>query len=85
MMTNEERMRKSGYRHTCSYERQKPDAVRRVSCVVPRRGLEPPSLAAYAPQAYAYTNSATWAFGGAAHTRSRPAYYSGPARITQTV
>ena len=28
---------------------------------MPWRGLEPPSLAAYAPQAYAYTNSATTA------------------------
>ncbi len=33
----------------------------RFASLVPRRGLEPPSLAAYAPQAYAYTNSATWA------------------------
>ncbi len=32
--------------------------------MVGERGLEPPSLAAYAPQAYAYTNSAT-----------RPAFY----------
>jgi len=29
--------------------------------LVPRRGLEPLSLAAYAPQAYLYTNSNTWA------------------------
>ena len=28
---------------------------------VPRAGLEPASLAAYAPQTYVYTNSTTWA------------------------
>ena len=32
------------------------------SRMVPRRGLEPLSLAAYAPQAYLYTNSNTWAY-----------------------
>lgn len=31
------------------------------SHLVPRRGLEPLSLAAYAPQTYVYTNSTTWA------------------------
>ena len=34
---------------------------RRFPTMVPRRGLEPPSLAALAPKASAYTNSATWA------------------------
>lgn len=33
-----------------------------LSASVPRRGLEPLSLAAYAPQAYLYTNSNTWAY-----------------------
>ena len=28
---------------------------------VPRRGLEPPRLATYAPQAYVFTNYTTWA------------------------
>lgn len=28
---------------------------------VPKAGLEPASLAAYAPQTYVYTNSTTWA------------------------
>ncbi len=32
-----------------------------MTYLVPREGLEPSSLAAYAPEAYAYTNSATWA------------------------
>jgi hypothetical protein len=30
-------------------------------CVVPRRGLEPPRLAALVPETSASTNSATWA------------------------
>ena len=29
--------------------------------MVPRRGLEPPHLAAYPPQGYVYTNFTTWA------------------------
>lgn len=29
--------------------------------IVPRRGLEPPHLTAYAPQAYVYTSFTTWA------------------------
>lgn len=33
-----------------------------LSGIVPRRGLEPLSLAAYAPQAYLYTNSNIWAW-----------------------
>ena len=32
--------------------------------VVPRRGLEPPRLAALVPETSASTNSATWAFAG---------------------
>lgn len=50
--------------------------------LVPRRGLEPPSLAAYAPQAYAYTNSATWA--GVRHAQFRFAHYSETVRYLQT-
>lgn len=34
-----------------------------ISFLVPRRGLEPPRLAAYAPQAYVFTNYTTWASG----------------------
>lgn len=43
-----------------------------LSPFVPRRGLEPLSLAAYAPQAYLYTNSNTWAyFSATAETNTR--------------
>ena len=34
-----------------------------MSLLVPTRGLEPPHLAAYAPQAYVYTNFTTSANG----------------------
>lgn len=33
-----------------------------VSVLVPRRGLEPPRLAAHPPQGCVYTNFTTWAF-----------------------
>ena len=39
-----------------------PSGSLQKSLSVPKRGLEPPSLAAYDPKSYAYTNSATWAF-----------------------
>lgn len=32
-------------------------------CLVPRRGLEPPSLAAYGPEPYVVANFTTWANG----------------------
>ena len=35
--------------------------ARRAFSQVPRRGLEPPHLAAYPPQGYVYTNFTTWA------------------------
>ena len=38
--------------------------------IVPRTGLEPAHLAAYAPETYASTNSATWAFAALAANSS---------------
>ncbi|MDQ5927748.1 MAG: hypothetical protein QG633_186 [Patescibacteria group bacterium] len=69
------RYRIQGYEDTrkqtlWSYKQNRPTLSRRAHLfVVPRRGLEPPSLAAYAPQAYAYTNSATWASGDTIHQK----------------
>ena len=40
-----------------------PDADPTYMRVVPRRGLEPPHLAAHGPEPCASTNSATWALG----------------------
>jgi hypothetical protein len=44
-----------------SEERSRQRRYRPTEKVVPRPGLEPGWIAPYAPQTYAYTNSATWA------------------------
>jgi hypothetical protein len=43
-------------------EKDKPNQ-NRILVLVPRRGLEPPRLAALVPETSASTNSATWAMG----------------------
>ena len=45
-----------------SKNNSRSDILSELLCFMRRGGLEPPSLAAYAPQAYAYTSSATCAY-----------------------
>ena len=47
------------------------DMFKITSLFVPRTGLEPAHLAAYAPETYASTNSATWASSEVARLMTR--------------
>lgn len=44
--------------------------LKRINYFVPRTGLEPAYLAAYAPEAYVSTNFTTWAFCAPGGTRT---------------
>src|SRR5262249_15377865 len=54
-------LRPQGRRCPRSFLRKSPTDHTRIERMVPRRGLEPPRLAALVPETSASTNSATWA------------------------